>query len=113
MNIKAVSLLQNYKTFKSVVQNNEKYKYIAEKRAYIDAKTSVFEDLAIATFLCAAISGVFGRNTVIKDKKINKIAIGFLVASVATLAIKWIKQIQLSKEYDREVRNDSKNFTGN
>lgn len=96
--------------FKANSINNDKCKYIAEKRAYIEDKTTTLEELSILSFLGAVISGTIDAESIIKNKKINKLSLGLIITSAALLVAKWIKQIQLSHEYDREVKNDSKNF---
>lgn len=94
--------------------NKDRYKKIAEKRAYLDAKTGTLEDLSLLSFIGAVLSGAYDIKSGLKDKQFSKLSVGLILASAALLVTKWIRQMQLSKEYDRGVKeDDSKNFTGN
>ena len=90
--------------------SQDKYRQITEKRNYIEAKTKNLEELSILTFVGALITGAFNIDTFVKEQKINKTCKDLLVISGATLLLKGIQQIILSKEYDKELKNDSKNI---
>lgn len=88
---------------KMVSPNNKKYNTTVEKRAYIESKTEPLEELCTLTFLGAIMSGIFNVKTIEKNSKNSeKLSIALVMASVVLLIMKWIKQIQLSKEYDKE-----------
>lgn len=90
--------------------SQEKYKKITEKRAYINARTKDLEELSTLAFVGAFITGVFNIDSIVKEQKIGKTCKTLLFISGALLLLKWIKQMILSTEYDKELKNDTKNI---
>ena len=98
----------SFKNQDNTENKNKKYARIIEKRAYIDSKTKNLEELGMAAFLLTFISGIFDVSTVKNEHKPGKWSIGFAIATGLIFVTKWIKQMQLSKKYDKENINVSK-----
>ena len=88
----------------------DKYKNLSEKRAYIDSKIGYLDDVALITSLGALGTGVFNIGPVAKDAKPSKLSIGLIILAFLLIAYKGIKSHQLSKQYDKELSNDTKNY---
>ena len=101
MQINSVSQFSNYKNFKGSSDNN-KYMKLLEKRAYIDDKVEIWENLSTLTLIGAILTGILNIDLAKKLKPKEKLGIGLLTATGALLITKWVRQIQLSKEYDRK-----------
>lgn len=101
-----INIHRNIISHKAEKKQQTDYKEIAQKRAYIEAKTSIWEELSAISFLGAMMAGVYDINTVIKEQKNSKLSVGLIAASAIFLAVKWIKQIQLSKQYNKEIEKD-------
>lgn len=88
-------------------KNDSKYEKALQKRAYIESKTKTLEDLCLVSFLGVITTG-FLNSSVIENKspKTNKFCIGFAIATLALFITKFIKQIQLSKQFEKENKND-------
>lgn len=114
MQVNSVSTFYNNKTFKSnSVNNNDKYKKYLEKKGYIDEKVETLEALSIIAFIGALFTGAMSIDLSKKLKTIEKISIGLIASACVLLGAKWIKQYQLSKQYDKENNNDSKSDAKN
>ncbi len=96
--------------FKNSTQKSSKYPKVVEKQAYIEAKTENLENLVTLGFLGTFASGVYDINSFQKDKGLSKISIILLIATTSLLIAKWVKQIQLSKRYEKENGYDTKNY---
>ena len=88
-------------------KNDSKYEKALKKRAYIESRTKTLEDLCLVSFLGVITTG-FLNSSVIENKnpKTNKFYIGFAIATLALFITKFIKQIQLSKQFEKENKND-------
>lgn len=102
MQINPISQFNNSQNFKSSHGNQDKYQKLLEKRAFIDDKVEIFEDMSFATLIGALLTGAMNIDLSKKLKPKEKLSIGFVTATVALLITKWIRQMQLSKKYDRE-----------
>ena len=92
-------------------KNNSKYEKALQKRAYIESKTKTLEDLCLVSFLGVITTG-FLNSSVIENKnpKTNKFCIGFAIATLALFITKFIKQIQLSKQFEKENKDEISSF---
>lgn len=75
---------------------------ILEKRAYIQAKTKELDDVCDVMCLGALGTGFFNIDNQGRLQKPSKWCKGFIVAAGVLLALKCVKQIQLSKLYEKE-----------
>ena len=88
---------------------NKREEYI-EKYNYINAKTENLSDLSTSFLILALFCNVHNINFKKKLNTAEKIGIGALIASGITITANCIKRYKLSKEYDKEIKNDSKNY---
>lgn len=96
-------------SFKSGQAKNKKINNIIEKRNYIDAKTKNMDDLCLLSALGTMISGIFNLDLAAKEQKQSKFTIAMLGLTLALVLANSIKKMQLSKEYDKGIKYDSKN----
>lgn len=84
-------------------ERRTKYQEYLEKRAYIDKKTEPYNNLAIGLLLVSLFLDVHHINS-LKGKLSTpkKIGIGALGLSCVAAVTGMIKEIKLSKQYDKE-----------
>lgn len=98
MQINSVQTFNNT-YFKS---NDIKQRRYLEKRGYIDKKVETLEGLSTAAFFGALLTGAMNVDLSKKLKTLEKVSIGLMTLACILIGTKWIKQYQLSKEYDKE-----------
>lgn len=88
---------------KTLEERRAKYQEYLEKRAYIDKKTEPLNDLGIGLFLMSLILDVHHIDS-LKSKlsKSQKFGIGAFILSCGATVAGMIKEIKLSKQYDKE-----------
>ena len=113
MQINSVSTFHNNAFKSNYTTNNDKYRKYLEKKDYIDKKVETLEILSTIAFIGALLTGAMNIDFSKKLKTIEKISIGLITSACVLLGAKWIKQCQLSKQYDKENNNDSKSYAKN
>lgn len=114
MQVKSISSFNINNTFKSNSSNrSEKYMKYLEKKDYIDRKLEKIDGLSTIALIAALLTGAFGLDFSKKLTTTEKISVGLAISAFLLLGAKWIKELQLSKQYDKEHNNDTKSNAEN
>ncbi len=105
-------LSKNNIMFKSGRNNTNSHNYIIAKRNYIEAKTKDLDELCLIGSLAALTTGLLDID-ILNNKKGSgkKLSIGLLIGTLVVFVANCVNKIKLSKQYDMEILNDSKNNT--
>lgn len=112
MQINSISTLSKNNVFKSNNSDNKYRKYL-EKSNYIEKKVETLDGLSTIAFIGALLTGAMGIDLSKKLKTTEKVSIGLMVSACFLIGAKWIKGYQLSKQYDKECKNDTKSDAKN
>ncbi len=99
--MKINNIMNNVVPFRNNQSRQEKYRYILEKRAYIDSKTDALSDFSTSTLILSLLFGVQNIDLSKKMKTIQKWGLGFLIVSIGTFIATCIRKIQLSDDFDK------------
>lgn len=102
--MKISSIATSCISFKNWQSRDEKYRYLQEKRAYIDEKTDVLSNFSNLTLIGALMTGVFDSNydTQGKVQRPGKWCTAFVIATCVLIIAKWLGQFYFANKFDME-----------